>query len=224
MSNVEGMLLGYHGMSSPKSEFPKGRSSLEKTATGDHDDALSTSTAQDSTRKPTKRTTQSHQKLVFCDPVAFHYLEEDPTTIVLDRRRRLEGYELYMVEQWACSRVHPTFVICTYTGEQRHSILVNVLSVPTDEGTWSPRLKIFFQAVEQVHGRERDTPFGTLMTTNLSGFPSNLTVLLVPDGDVRKHREEFIVNDGLKRMGCTGRAAISLQPPQSTTIAKFRHV
>ncbi|KIW69122.1 hypothetical protein PV04_05016 [Phialophora macrospora] len=167
---------------------------------------------------------QSRKRLVFADPVAFRYLEEDPATDAIERWRRLEGYEIYLVEQWACSRTHPTFIICTYTGDPSHSILVNVLAVPSDETTWSPRLQIYFQAVSQYHAKEKDTPLGSLMVTNLSGFPSALTVIPVPDGDVRKHREDFIVNEDLKRMGCSGRAAINLQPPQSSTIAKFHHL
>lgn len=147
---------------------------------------------------------QSHKRLVFADPAAFRYLEEDPSTTVLERRRRLQGYELYFVEQWICSRVHPTFLIATYTGLEQHSILVGVLSVPTDEDQWSPRLRVYFKALKKFHAREKDTPLGTLMITNLSSFPSALTVILVPDGDARKHREDFFVNENLKRMGCAG--------------------
>jgi hypothetical protein len=167
---------------------------------------------------------QGHRKLVFSDPIAFRYLEEDPTTMVLDRRRRLEGYELYVVEQWACSRVHPTFMIATYTGDPTHSILVGVLSIPVDENQWSTRMKVYFKAVAQFHAREKETPLGTLMVTNLSGFPSALTVIAVPDGDVKKHREDFIVNENLKRMGCSGRAGMNLQYPQASTIAKYHHL
>ncbi|KAL6245870.1 hypothetical protein RBB50_007023 [Rhinocladiella similis] len=168
---------------------------------------------------------QSRKKrMVFSDPIAFRYLEEDPATDAIERWRRLEGYELYIVEQWACSRTHPTFVICTYTGDPSHSILVNVLAVPGDESSWSPRLQIYFQAVTQSYAKEKDTPLGTLMVTNLSSFPATLTVIPIPDGDVRKHKDDFIVNENLKRMGCSGRAGINLQPPQPSTIAKFHHL
>jgi hypothetical protein len=168
--------------------------------------------------------TQSHQKFVFPDPVAFRYLEEDPATIVLARWKHLVGYEIYVVEQWACSRTHPTFLICTYTGDKDRSILVNVLSVPADKSTWSPRMKLYFDALEQFHAKEMETQLGTIMITNLSGFPSTLTVINIPSGDVKKHREDFIVNEDLKRMGCTGRAAINVQPPQPSTIAKFHQL
>lgn len=164
---------------------------------------------------------KGHQKLVFTDPAAFRYLEEDPSTIVLERRRRLTGYELYVVEQWACSRVQPTFVITTYTGLEQNSVVVGVLSVPTDEEAWSPRLRVYLKAITQYHARKKETPLGTLMVTNLNGFPSALTVIAVPDGDLRKHREDFIVNEDLKRLGCSGRAGLSLSPPIGATQAKF---
>ena len=163
----------------------------------------------------------AHQRLVFTDPAAFRYLEEDPSTIVLERRRRLPGYELYVVEQWACSRVHPTFVITTYTGLEQNSVVVGVLSVPTNEDEWSPRLRVYLKAITKYHARKKETPLGTMMVTNLSSFPSALTVIAVPDGDVKKHREDFIVNENMKRMGCSGRAGLNLSPPIGATQAKF---
>ena len=174
-----------------------------------------------SPKTPEEKAPQSHKRLVFADPAAFRYLEEDPSTTVLERRRRLQGYELYFVEQWICSRVHPTFLIATYTGLEQHSILVGVLSVPTDEHQWSPRLRVYFKALEKFHAREKDTPLGTLTVTNLSSFPSALNVILIPDGDARTHREEFFVNENLKRMGCAGRAGMNLLPPVAATQAKF---
>src|SRR5215469_11510258 len=59
----------------------------------------------------------THQRFVLTDPVAFRYLEEDPSTKVLARREKLHGYDCYVVEQWACSRTHPTFVITTFSGD-----------------------------------------------------------------------------------------------------------
>ena len=166
----------------------------------------------------------AHQRLVLTDPVAFRYLEEDTSITVLDRRRRLQGYELYIVEQWICSRVHPTFVITTYTGLEQHSVLVGVLSVPTDEDEWSPRLRVWFKALAKYHARRKETPLGILMVTNLSGFPSALTVIPVPDGDVRAHREDFFVNENMKRMGCSGRAGLNLTQPTGATQAKFNQL
>ncbi|KAJ9656022.1 hypothetical protein H2201_008665, partial [Coniosporium apollinis] len=152
------------------------------------------------------------------------YLEEDPSTTVLARRRSLQGYECYIVEQWACSRSHPTFVITTFTGDPSHSVIVNVISVPTEEEAWSPALKVYFKALNQYHAKKRDTPLGTLMITNLSGFPSSLTVIPVPGGDVRKYREDFFVNENLKRLGCSGRVGIQLAKPSGAAQAKFHQL
>lgn len=167
---------------------------------------------------------QSHQRLVFTDPVALRYLEEDPSTIVLHRRTTLKGYEVYIVEQWACSRIHPTFIITTYTGDPSHTVVVGILSVPTDESTWSPRLKLYFNAVTKCHARRKETPLGSLMVTDLSSFPSALSVIPVPGGDSKKHRDDFIVNENLKRLGCAGRAGLKLQPPPPATEAKFHQL
>jgi len=169
----------------------------------------------------------NHQRrhFVFADPVAFRYLEEDPATVVVERRGRLRGYELYLVEQWALSRVHPTFVITTYTGNPDHSVLVGVLGIPVDEDEWSPRLRVYFKAISQYRAKPKETPLGMLMVTNLGNFPSNFTVIPVPDGDVRKHREDFIVNGNLKRQGCSGRSGLSISsPPAGATQAKFHQL
>ncbi|KAI1338749.1 hypothetical protein F5Y15DRAFT_97024 [Xylariaceae sp. FL0016] len=159
--------------------------------------------------------------VVIPDPVAFRYLEEDETVSVVERKQSLRGYELYLVEQWACSRQSPTLVIVTYTGDERHSVVVGVLAVPADANSWSPKLRIYFKAIQQYHARPKDTPLGELMVTNLSSFPSALTVISVPDGDIKQHRRVFIVNEDLKRLGCSGRAGMTLSEPTGPAKAKF---
>ena len=161
------------------------------------------------------------RRVVFTDPVAFRYLEEDPSTVVLRRQTLLHGYEIYIVEQWKCSRIHPTFLITTYTGDPTHTVVVAVLGVPTDDTAWSPRLRLYFNAVKQCYARVADTPLGDVIITDLESFPSSLTVIPVPDGDANKHREDFVVNEDLKRLGCAGRAGLKLQYPPAATEAKF---
>jgi hypothetical protein len=158
------------------------------------------------------------------DPIAFRYLEQDASTTVLERRQELRGYECYLVEQWTTSRIHPTFVITTYTGDSSNVVVVGVLSVPTDESTWSPRLRVYFKALNQYHARRKDTALGIIMVTNLSSFPSSLTVIPVPDGDLRKHRFDYFVNENLKRLGCSGRSGLTLAQPAPATMAKYLHL
>ncbi|KAK4144770.1 uncharacterized protein C8A04DRAFT_11224 [Dichotomopilus funicola] len=173
---------------------------------------------------PTVRPGLGRRRVVLPDPVAFKFLEGDPSVTVVERRHVLPGYELYLVEQWACSRQSPTLVIATYTGDLRHSVVVGVLELPADDKSWSPRLRVYFKALYQYHARPKETEVGELMVTNLSSFPSALTVIPVPDGDIRKHRQEFIVNENLKRLGCSGRSGLTLTEPTSATQAKFMQV
>lgn len=169
----------------------------------------------------TPSTEEGYERLVFTDPVAFKCLEEDPSTVLVQSRCALVGYEIYIVEQWACSRVHPTFVINTYTGNPSHTVVAGVLRIPKNEDLWSPRLRVYFNTIAQCHAKRRETPLGTLMVTSLSDFPSSLTVIDVPEGDVRKYREDFVVNVNLKRLGCSGRAGLNLSRPTPATEAKF---
>ncbi|RWA03975.1 hypothetical protein EKO27_g11130 [Xylaria grammica] len=170
------------------------------------------------------RPASSVRKVVIPDPVAFRYLEEDKSVEVVERRAELKGYELYLVEQWACSRQSPTLVIVTYTGDEGHGVVVGVLSVPADEKTWSPRLRVYFKAIHQYHARPRDTKLGELMVTNLSSFPSALTVISVPGGNIKNQRRTFIVNENLKRLGCSGRSGIALSEPIPAAKAKFHQL
>ncbi|KFX92116.1 hypothetical protein O988_07419 [Pseudogymnoascus sp. VKM F-3808] len=190
------------------------QASLDGTATHGSPEAT---TQQSGSTVPLRR-------FVFTDPIAFRYLEDDSATVVLERRGQLNGYQLYLVEQWACSRVHPTFVITTFTGDPSHTVLAGVLGVPANEEVWSPRLRVYFKAISQFHARPKETPLGMLMVTNLSGFPSALTVIPVTDGDIKSHREDFIVNENLKRLGCSGRSGLSLAQPVAATQAKFHQL
>ncbi len=99
--------------------------------------------------------------------------------------------------------------------------MVEALSIPADKEEWSPRLKVYFKAIQQYHARPKDTPLGELMVTNLSSFPSALTVIPVPNGDIRKHRQAFIVNEDLKRLQCSGRSGMTLSDPTKATQDKF---
>ncbi|KAL2198907.1 hypothetical protein P885DRAFT_31969 [Corynascus similis CBS 632.67] len=170
---------------------------------------------------PAARPSAGRRRVVLPDPVAFKFLEGDPSVTVVQHRHVLPGYELYLVEQWACSRQSPTLVIAAYTGDSRHRIVVGVLEVPADEKDWSPRLRVYYKAIHQYHARPKETEIGELMVTNLSSFPSALTVIAVPEGDIRKHRQDFIVNEDLKRLGCAGRSGLTLAEPTSATQAKF---
>lgn len=164
------------------------------------------------------------RNVVFADSLAFRYLSDDHCVSVVERRRILQGYELYVVEQWACSRTSPTLVVVTYTGDEKHQIVVGSLSIPVDESRWSPRLHAYFKATRQYLARPKQTELGEILVTNLSSFPSALTVIPVPGGELREHRQNFIVNEDLKRLGCSGRSGLALTEPTEATQAKFHQL
>ncbi|KAL1894060.1 hypothetical protein Cpir12675_003844 [Ceratocystis pirilliformis] len=172
-------------------------------------------------QRVTEAASVPQKRLVIPDPVALRYLGEDPLVHIVESRTTLEGYELYLVEQWACSRKSASTVIASYTGDAKSTIVVGVISVPEDQTFWSLRLKMFFREVQQHHARPRDTPLGDLITTNLSSFPSALTTILVPNGDIKSYQKMFIVNENLKRLGCSGRAGLTLDEPAPAAQAKF---
>ncbi|KAK6003381.1 hypothetical protein QM012_001226 [Aureobasidium pullulans] len=214
-------------MSTPSSatERPPGPHNQNiKLVTRQEQKAIEKSEKQSSRPEVSDAKQPTHQRLVLTDPIAFRYLQEDPGVQVVESSKELHGYEIYVVEQWATSRTHPTFVITTFTGDPQHVAQVGILSVPTDESGWSQRLRVYFKALNQYHARRRETALGILMITNLSGFPSSLTVIPVPDGDLKKHRFEFFVAENLKRMGCSGRVGLTLSAPNSATVAKFHQL
>ncbi|KAG6011200.1 hypothetical protein E4U54_008220 [Claviceps lovelessii] len=196
------------------------------STTRSRDVVMDGSNAQDqSRRRDGLLATESSQRcLVLPDPLAFRFLEEDPCVTVIERRCALTGYELYMVEQWTCSRRSPIIVVTTYTGDEKHAIVVGVLSIPENPAHWSARLRLYFNTVNQHNARPKQTELGELMITNLSSFPSALTVIPVPDGDVRESRQLFILNEDLKRLGCSGRSGLALTEPTEATQAKFHQL
>ncbi|KAI2622547.1 hypothetical protein GGR54DRAFT_598997 [Hypoxylon sp. NC1633] len=196
-------------------------SSQRNITTGQVDGSIASFDTRQTTPAQTPSPTPQGRRVIIPDPVAFRYLEEDPSVTVVERRQELQGYELYLVEQWACSRKSPTLVIVTYTGDEKQSVVVGVLGVPADEKAWSLKLRLYFKAIHQYHARPKDTNLGELMVTNLSSFPSALTVIPVPDGDIKQHRREFIVNEDLKRLGCSGRSGMTLSEPTGAARAKF---
>ena len=49
-------------------------------------------------------------------------------------------------------------------------------------------------------------------------------MISVPDGDIKQHRQDFFVNEDLKRLGCSGRSGLTLTDPTEPTQAKFQQL
>jgi hypothetical protein len=59
---------------------------------------------------------------VFSDPAAFRHLAQEEGTEIVEENVVITGYQVYIVEQWACSRIHPVFVVTTFTGEESNKV------------------------------------------------------------------------------------------------------
>jgi hypothetical protein len=59
---------------------------------------------------------------VFSDPIAFRHLAQEEGAEIVEENVVISGYQVYIVEQWACSRVHPVFVVTTFTGEESNQV------------------------------------------------------------------------------------------------------
>lgn len=136
---------------------------------------------------------------------------------------RLKGYEIYIVEQWACER-RLSSVILSYTGNSQHQVEVLSVKLLKDRDSLSDSFKSMFKEIEDSGARATETESGILHITNLSSFPSNLNLLLVPNGSSLTVWEYFKVNVNLRRMNCLGRSALILSPPTDATEDKFRQI
>ena len=95
-----GFLTPYHQSHSytgspkdrPSRQSPKDRTDTTTTTNNGPD---SSSPADAASLRTQGRPSQGRKRLVFADPVAFRYLEEDPATDAIERWRRLQGYEMY---------------------------------------------------------------------------------------------------------------------------------
>ncbi|CAB4377574.1 hypothetical protein RhiirA5_352615 [Rhizophagus irregularis] len=138
--------------------------------------------------------------------------------------KELEGYQLYIVEQWACDKIRrPYNTIIVFTGDSAHKIKACVVIIEENKIEHYPeKLKLLFDSLEKDDmTRPKNSGEETIFVTNFNTFPSSLNTILVPDGDYEDHKFEFFLNLNLRKAGCSGRSALSLNPPTDAQIDKF---
>jgi hypothetical protein len=67
----------------------------------------------------------------------------------------------------------------TYTGDPSHTVIVGVLSVPTNEATWSPRLRMHFDATSRCFFI---SPSGIGIRLRAEGNEDKSVTMTVPSG------------------------------------------
>ncbi|CAG8733544.1 13777_t:CDS:2, partial [Cetraspora pellucida] len=132
----------------------------------------------------------------------------------------LEGYQLYIVEQWACDR-RPYNTVTVFTGEPTHRV--------KKLQPYPEKLERLFSNLEEDKTRLKDTQLGKIFVTNLSSFPSSLSTILVTDGDYNASYPQFRLNLNLRRISCSIPDKIQLSvsektPFDSVVIQLVKHV
>lgn len=62
--------------------------------------------------------------------------------------------------------------------------------------------------------KPRQTVLGLVMITSLANFRSDLNIVRIPGGNFLNDRDTLYVNINLLRLGCSGRTALTLDPPR----------
>ncbi|KAG0080948.1 hypothetical protein BGZ90_010714 [Linnemannia elongata] len=136
----------------------------------------------------------------------------------------LEGYQIYLVEQWAIERNREVATAVSFTGDPIHQILVTSITIE-HPNVHCPRLEKVFEKLRKEGAKPKETPYGQLFVTNLSLFTSSLNIVLVPkQGDFDYYQQRFYLNLNLRRMGCSGRSALTSKSPSDAQREKFNQL
>ncbi|ORX33965.1 hypothetical protein BD324DRAFT_653662 [Kockovaella imperatae] len=138
------------------------------------------------------------------------------------REVSLPGFSLYAVRQWYLSRTQFSHTIVSYTGKQSESISAYLL-VPSPDLSSVEATEELSAATRRLasesHSHPRLTEHGTLLVTTPSSFGQD--VILIPSGDFREAKPYIVINTGLRRLGCGGRALLGMEAPVPAIRRKF---
>ncbi|KAG0233705.1 hypothetical protein BGW42_007291 [Actinomortierella wolfii] len=135
----------------------------------------------------------------------------------------LEGYQVYLVEQWVTERKREIDTAISFTGDPFHKIRAVAIRIDKP-GVQCKRLEEIFETLKADGARRKSTNFGDVFVTNLSLFTSSLNIVHVPDGDFDLYKHRFYLNLNLRRMGCSGRSALTLKSPSDAQREKFNQL
>ncbi|OWZ33295.1 hypothetical protein C356_05394 [Cryptococcus neoformans c45] len=140
----------------------------------------------------------------------------------VEREVTLKGYALYSLRSWFLSRTHFAHTIVTHTGKPNDQISAYFL-VPFPELSESEGDEEIANAIQflssETRSQPRRTELGFLLVTSPSAFGQDVNP--VPGGDFRVAKSYIVVNTGLRRLGCGGRAVLGLEPPIAALRRKF---
>ncbi|KAI8332401.1 hypothetical protein BC941DRAFT_436569 [Chlamydoabsidia padenii] len=140
---------------------------------------------------------------------------------ILEEETELEGYRIYVVEQWICDRKTHSNTVKVFTGDKSHKIKVCVIGITTaDLQHARPDVKRLFSNLTPL--KYKSTSKGQILLTDPSELPYDMDMVLIPDGDYDRWIRQACVNINLRRTNCTGRSAFNLRKPNPASEEKFR--
>ncbi|KAI7869379.1 hypothetical protein BDF14DRAFT_1880247 [Spinellus fusiger] len=140
---------------------------------------------------------------------------------VITEEAELQGYQIYIVEQWICDRITPSNTVKVFTGDPAHKIKVCVLAIAmADLEHPRPEIQPFFS--NDMPLKMKSTSLGEITLTDPSELPYDMDMVLVPDGDFDGWIKQAYINIDLRRVNCTGRSALNLKRPNPASEEKFR--
>ncbi|QLL34213.1 hypothetical protein HG536_0G00700 [Torulaspora globosa] len=163
--------------------------------------------------------TEPLASFIFPDFGALHALRLESFVNLNFQEIDVNGFEIYIVEQWATERKIST-VITSYTGNSQDTIRAVQVALPEDPRKWPAPLRNYHDNLV-TFAQAKVMSKGTLFITNLPSVPSNLNLLHVECGDVRVIWRNFEVNLDLKRLQCGGRSALLLCASTKAAEDKF---
>ncbi|KAL0090556.1 hypothetical protein J3Q64DRAFT_1847368 [Phycomyces blakesleeanus] len=142
---------------------------------------------------------------------------------IVSEKEELQGYQIYIVEQWMCDRTMPSNTVKVFTGDPTHKIDVCVIAMTSaDLQHPRPEIKPFFDTGMPL--KFKSTPQGDITLTDPSELPYDMDMVLVPNGDFDGWVKQAYVNINLRRSNCTGRSALNLRKPNPASEEKFRSI
>lgn len=137
---------------------------------------------------------------------------------------KLQGYEVYLVEQWVSQRKLSS-IITSYTGNPQDIITAVQITLPKDFNLWPGKFKQYYDELIRFsklnNNHANPSHNDNIFITNLFNIPLSLNILNIIDGDMRLIWDQFKINYNLKMLNCLGRSSALLSETSTAAKEKF---
>lgn len=157
---------------------------------------------------------------IFPDTRALYNLGIDACGELSFDEIKVSGFEIYIVEQWIAERKLGA-LITSYTGNTQDTVTAVKVVLNKDPHFWPKPFRKYYEEIAGFSQPKYTAQKGYIFVSNLSTISSKLSLQHVESGDLRTVWHDFKTNFDLKKLHCTGRSVLLLQPPTSAAMNKF---